>query len=86
MRHVTGRHVTGRIAAMDLLIVKKYIRSVRLQKLCFGQATQKNGFIDPHIPRSQGSDNPLVSRCRAGRHQRGPNRRVRVGQCLLQPL
>jgi hypothetical protein len=78
--------VTGRIAAMDLLIVKEYIRSVCLQKLCFGQATQKNGFIDPHIPRSQGSDNPLVSRCRAGRHQRGPNGRVRVGQCLLQPL
>ena len=86
MGYVPGRHMAGCIVAVHLLVVKTHISPIGPQELCFGQAAQKYRFIDTHVPRPQGSDDPLVSRCGARRHQRRTNGRMLSGQRLLQLL
>ena len=86
MGYMPGGNVAGCIVAMHLLVVKKDVGPVGFQEFCFGQPPQKYRFIDAHVPGSQSSDDPLMSRCGARRDQRCANGRVLGGKRLLQSL
>src|SRR5690606_24978192 len=73
MGHMAGCYILAGRVTMLLLIVKKHICSISAQKLALFQSSQKEGFIDPYLPLSQGSDDPFMGGCRARRDQSSAN-------------
>ena len=69
MGNMASCHMTFSRFAVGLLVVEKHIGAVGLKKRTLIQPPEKQGFIDTNIPGSQGSDDALVGRRRAGCYQ-----------------
>ena len=54
---------------MYLLVIKKYMCTECPQKFFLRDTTQEKGFIHPHFPFSQGTDDSFMSRRTSGSYQ-----------------
>ena len=68
--HMARGNMSGRIAHMAGLVVKKEVGLKLAQELALGQAAQKHGLVHSNVPVHQRADGALVRRGAARRHQR----------------
>lgn len=83
MRHVPSGHMLPRRLTMFLLVVKENIRTECFQEFAFIHAAKKQRFINADVPRSQCTDDTLVSGCSSRGDERGADRR---GICRVVQL
>ena len=68
------------------LIIKEYISAIGIKKFCLGIAAKKQGFIQLDVPGPECLDDPLMGRCRSGRHQCRANGAVIIAELTLQAM
>lgn len=79
-----GGHVLARRFDVDGGIVEEDVRAKGFEEGPLGAPAQEQRLVDAHAPFTQGEDDALVCRGRAGRHQGGADGRVLAGKGRLQ--